>query len=168
METTKKSILDQIRKFSSTGSLSDFISWLDISILEHSDTSLFLETLARSIVSLGYKFVEINKIAKDHPFIATIKAAEQYSLTPSEENWEGLFEASTNSYPFGPGEGCYDINSSKYTDCKPGTGCNSGAGSIDQIRLAIAGMSGESAMKHIADKLLPWLEDKQESITPSS
>jgi hypothetical protein len=41
---------------------------------------------------------------------ATARAAGAYIKSPTEVHWTAFMEASTNSYPFGPGDGCLAVD----------------------------------------------------------
>lgn len=126
MRITLEDVLEKTFYFSQLGSLRNFISWLDNEICIDSENTLLLQVLAVSVKTLGEELVRSGKFPSPHPVLDTYASADDYVKNPTAENWEKFFLDSTNSYPFGPGEGCHSIRS----DCKPGSGCKSGAGTL--------------------------------------
>ncbi len=101
---------------------------------------------------MGYKLIDTQGASET--IVATIKAAENYALNPTEQNWDLLFHCATRSYPFGPGDGCLSIPELENgVTCRPGSGCISGAGSLASLGLDDAG-----AFATIAAELLPWID----------
>lgn len=89
----------------------------------------------------------------------TIQGAEQFALAPTTGNFAAYQSAATNSYPFGPGNGCYALAATGYAGCELGSGCRSGSGCLYLVEL------GELVvMATIAKDLLPWLEGKDDPI----
>jgi hypothetical protein len=60
---------------------------------------------------------------------ATQAAARSYLTAPGEDTWTAYSARATDSYPYGPGDGCYAI-ADPPTGCDAGTGCPSGAGTL--------------------------------------
>lgn len=156
----KQQAIELLSATPSKESLLALISWLDLACAEAPLTSLPQQILARAVIALGY--VLYDKLG--YATIAqTIQAAEQFALTPTLDNFAAYQSAATNSYPFGPGDGCYAIALTGYIGCEPGSGCRSGAGCLYIVEL------GEIAvMATIAKNLLPWLQSEDDSIVSGS
>jgi hypothetical protein len=150
----KEIILKKLYAGASKESLFDFISWLDKECIKDSEvTSLPYQILARSVVALGNKI--INEEGEIPTVRKTINSAEQFALEPTETNWDKLFEDASQSFPFGPGEGCYSIKELEIEGpCEAGTGCISGAGT-----LAGSGLDEAEVMQCIATELIPWITE---------
>jgi hypothetical protein len=95
--------------------------------------------LTRAVARAGRLLLTHPGFGPEHPVAATIAAAEAYVAHPSEEAYAEYFAAATRSYPFGAGEGCYRVDGAE--DCEPGSGCRTGAGTLDQIA-AVVGAQG--------------------------
>ncbi len=136
----------------SRAALLRFISYLDQECIASEDVaSLPNQILARAVVALGYTLIDAQGAMET--IIETIKAAENYALHPTEQNWDLLFHCATRSYPFGPGDGCLSIPELENgVTCQPGSGCISGAGS-----LASLGLDDAAVFATIAAELLPWI-----------
>ncbi len=103
--------------------------------------------LARAVVALGATLVDTQGASET--IVATIKSAENYALNPTEQNWDLLFHCATQSYPFGPGDGCLSIPELENgATCQPGSGCISGSGT-----LASSGLDDAGAFATIAAEL---------------
>ena len=157
----KEIILEKILAPASRKSLLNFINWLDMECINSQDpSSLPFQILARSIIAVGYKLLD-NEGAIE-TIVQTIRSGENYALNPTENTWETFHYCSTNSYPFGPGDGCYSIEELEGVPHKhstPGSGCTSGAGS-----LASLGMNEAEVMKIIAKELAPWISEIDDPI----
>jgi hypothetical protein len=152
VNSLKQTALEKLSSPPSRESLLDWINWLDLECARASLESLQQQILARSIVAVGYEFVERQIFPINHP---TIKAAEAYILEPTEDHFDSYFAAATDSYPFGSGDGCYAIDELGYSRCEPGSGCVSGAGSLASFA---AVLGADVVMQVIAKELIPWLQ----------
>ena len=63
----------------------------------------------------------------------TMTAARLFAVDPTEDNYDELFWAATDSYPFGPGDGCLAVPETSADNCERGSGCSSGSGSLYYI-----------------------------------
>lgn len=134
--------------------LLEFIRWLDLECAGAACTSLQEQILVRAVVATGHALVQQRAFPPGHPVFKTVAAAEAYLLDPTEERFEGYFEAATASYPFGSGEGCYAVSEIGRSGCEPGSGCVSGAGSLYSVAQEIG---IEAALQSLAQELIPWL-----------
>ena len=115
--------------------------------------------LARAVVACGRLMAESGEIT---PTIeTTVQAASDFIASQCEATASRYFDAATKSYPFGPGDGCYDIVTGSDHGA-PGSGCRSGAGTLLGIGLAI-GMAPTLAAVRVA--LLPWLDGMDERLS---
>jgi hypothetical protein len=93
----------------------------------------------------------------------TIEAALDMATVPvagREDAWTRLFDAGTDSYPFGPGDGCHSIDGPEVPHAAPGTGCRSGAGSL----MSVAAMIGDEAvLAAIGPVVLAWSRREQDA-----
>jgi len=101
----------------------DLIRWLDRHEAPE-ETSLNTQTLIRAFVACGSSLEHLPTVA------CTLRAAREFIAEPTEAQWDALLRAATDSYPFGPGDGCFAIAEIGYTRCEPGSGCRSGAGTL--------------------------------------
>jgi hypothetical protein len=139
----------------SKAALLNLISWLDLACSHAPRTSFPQQILARAVVAFGYRLFEQHAF----PTIArTIQAAEQFASEPTEAHFDLYQSAATQSYPFGPGDGCYALPETGYAGCVPGSGCSSGAGC-----LALSDVGEGVVMEAIANDLLPWLRNEQDT-----
>lgn len=77
----KELILEKITAPASSASLLCFISWLDKACIATEDlTSIPYQILARAIVALGYKLIDVGE--KSETIEMTIGAGEIYTLHP--------------------------------------------------------------------------------------
>jgi hypothetical protein len=111
-------------------SLRRLISWFDTV-----DDEWTTRALTRAIARAGHLLLTHRAFGVEHPVAATIAAAEAYLAHPSEEAYSAYFAAATRSYPYGAGEGCYRVEGAE--DCGPGSGCRTGAGTLDQIAAVV-------------------------------
>ena len=147
-----------IEKLSSAPSqelLFELIRWLDLLCSEESLDSLPMQILTRSVIAAGKGLVKKRAYPRNHPVVKTLQAAEAYSLLPTKVAFDRYFYAATNSYPFGTGEGCYAVKELGYAGCELGSGCKSGAGTLDQIAYEVG---AEEVMQLIAEEVVPWLK----------
>jgi len=105
------------------------------------------QLLARAVAAAGLAL-----LARDPaPHIAATRAAaEAYARAPDDDTQLAYFTAATGSYGYGSGEGCYAIGDR----CEPGSGCQSGAGT-----LGFAGWTTgfDAVIEALAAELAPWL-----------
>lgn len=139
----------------------DLISWLDRECAEAPPASLPQQLLARSILAAGYKLIEQQNFAPNHPVRETIQAAEQYVMKPTEDNFSRYVQAATDSYPFGSGDGCLAVAELGYRGCEVGSGCRSGSGSLNSLA---AQLGDEVVMQAIATELIPWLQGEGDPV----
>lgn len=83
----------------------------------------------------------------------TLRAARAFVATPGEDEQDALFRAATNSFPFGPGDGCFAV-SDLGTHGTPGAGCVGGVGCIDCLAPAREAPRLVAAWQAA---VLPWL-----------
>ena len=79
-------------------------------------------------------------------------------LRRAERSAFGAFAAAvTDSYPFGPGDGCFGMAKTGYAGCELGSGCRSGSGSIayvaEQVRY-------ELVTRRVREEVEAWLHAK--------
>ncbi len=152
----KQQAIELLSATPSKEALLTLISWLDVACAEAPLTSLPRQILARAVVAVGYVLYE--KFGYE-TIAQTIQAAEGFALAPTLDNFAAYQNAATNSYPFGPGDGCYAIAATGYAGCEPGSGCRSGAGCLYLVEL------GEIVvMETVAKDLLPWLQREDDPI----
>ncbi|MEE3717350.1 hypothetical protein V2H45_11370 [Tumidithrix elongata RA019] len=140
--------------------LHEFIRWLDLVCSEEPLDSLPRQILTRGVIAAGKELIEKRAYLSNHPVAKTLQAAEAYCLAPTEATSDRYFRAATNSYPFGTGEGCYAVKELGYAGCEPGSGCTSGAGTLDQIAYEVG---AAEVMRLIAKEIVPWLKGESES-----
>ncbi|GIJ46629.1 hypothetical protein Val02_35150 [Virgisporangium aliadipatigenens] len=87
--------------------------------------------LTRAVARAGRLLLARPEFGPEHPVAVTVAAAEAYLSHPSERNRLRYFAAATRSYPYGAGEGCYRVEGA--ADCGPGSGCRTGAGTLERI-----------------------------------
>ena len=83
---------------------------------------------------------------------STAFAARQFIDEPTEDNDLRFFEAATNSYPFGPGDGCYSIDDD--TDHDAADGCKTGVGFLWFVAEDVG---HEQVQKYLIAEVEPWL-----------
>jgi hypothetical protein len=116
---------------------------------------LLQKTLARiAVATSGMLCAALQAEAAVHHVTATTRAAREYALHPTEENDNAFFEAATDSFPFGPGDGCLAVEELGGHETR-GAGCGSGAGFIWYVAQQI-GMGRARAA--IVRDVVPWLE----------
>jgi hypothetical protein len=106
------------------------IHWFD-----RADNEWATRALTRAVARAGRVLIAHRGFGPAHPVATTVAAAEAYLAQPSEEAYAVYFAAATRSYPFGAGEGCYRVGDAQH--CRPGSGCRSGAGTLDQIAAVV-------------------------------
>ena len=129
MSTSKMTVQDLSKtglEKLSADSLLPFVEWWDFLYLEHRDTheSLFQEGIARMTLAMG----DVVSFKPGTPIERTLSAASQYLKESDQVNWSRFANAATQSYPFGPGDGCLGIEELGHDSCGPGSGCRSGIG----------------------------------------
>jgi hypothetical protein len=105
------------------------------------------QLLARAVAAAGLPL-----LARDPaPHIAATRAAaEAYARVPDDDTQLAYFTRATDSYGYGSGEGCYAIGDR----CEPGSGCQSGAGTL----VYVAWTTGfDAAIEALAGELAPRL-----------
>jgi hypothetical protein len=148
----KAEILHYISAAPTEESLRSLVSWLDIRCQEsENNTSVYHQVFARALAALGYSIMETHGLMKT--VAETIRSAENYAVTPTEAAWDSLCFDATQSYPFGPGDGCYSIYPAESENhCRTGSGCRSGSGS-----LMCQGIPAETVMPVIYKAIYPWI-----------
>ncbi|RSM42595.1 hypothetical protein DMB66_54610 [Actinoplanes sp. ATCC 53533] len=106
------------------------VGWFDTT-----DNEWATQALTRAVARAGRLLVAHQGFGPEHPVSATIAAADAYLEHPSAESYAAYFAAASRSYPFGAGEGCYRVVGAE--DCGPGSGCRTGAGTLDQVASAV-------------------------------
>lgn len=125
---TVDQLTEQSLQHLAADSLLPFIEWWDLLYLQHDEscTDLLREGFVRMTLALA----ETLATKPGSPVERTLSAASNYLKEPTEPNWSDFIKASTNSYPFGPGDGCYGIEAIGHGSCGPGSGCRSGIGFV--------------------------------------
>jgi hypothetical protein len=100
--------------------------------------------LTRAVARAGHLLVAHQRFGPEHPVVATVTAAEVYLGHPSEETYVAYVAAATRSYPYGAGDGCYRVDGAG--NCGPGSGCRSGAGTLDQIAAVVSARAVRKAI----------------------
>lgn len=111
-------------------------------------------TLARAVAALGPLLIEKQRLGEGHPVRRTLAACLAFIEAPNEQTWSFYFDAATDSYPFGPGDGCHCLLPSERHG-ERGGGCISGAGTLMSIAHEV-GM--DAAVAELRRVLLPWLD----------
>lgn len=115
-------------------------------------TTLAVQALTRAIAAAGRVLVAKLGLGKTSPVWLTVAAADRYTARPCEDTYEAYIWAATDSYPYGAGDGCLRIIGDE--SCAPGSGCVSGAGSLEQVAIT----TGASAvLGALSVELRPWL-----------
>lgn len=131
--------------------LLELVRWLDVTMAGRDAPSLEHEILARGVAALGRELLARERA----PHVeATLRAATAFALEPTLDRYDALVAAATDTYPFGPGDGCFAIPALGVEGCAPGSGCRSGAGTLAAIAEEI---SYEVAVDALRAGLLPWL-----------
>lgn len=150
VSSLKQKAVELLSANPSKEALLNLISWLDLECCQAPLTSLPQQILARVVVALGYV---LNEKLGYETIAHTVRAAERFALEPTIANFESYQKAATNSYPFGPGDGCYAVPETGYNRCEPGSGCRSGSGC-----LYLSGMDESVVIEVIRKDLLKWLQ----------
>lgn len=134
-------------------SLLNLISYLDLECSQELAmvNSYPYQIIARALIALAYADPKHLVIGS-----RTLDAAEIFAIEPTPENYYIYAGAATNTYPFGPGDGCLSVEETGYSGCNPGSGCRSGSGSLYQFTYS---MSAPKIMSVSAKELIPWLKD---------
>ncbi len=109
--------------------------------------SFILQLITKSIIEVGKVFLEKRRELDN--VRNTIEAAEHYLMNPTATNYDFYSSVATNSYPFGDGEGCHSLYSD---DCKPGTGCESGSGSLKGM------FEDQKVLSILSKEVIPWIK----------
>ncbi|MCB0009865.1 MAG: hypothetical protein KDE04_25545, partial [Anaerolineales bacterium] len=152
----QQEITDLLSAGPTRASLFKLVSRLDLACSSAPPDTPPPQILARAIVAVGQTLYEKLGYAT---IANTLQAAEWYVLEPTAENFATYQRAATNSYPFGSGDGCYAVAETGYTDCQPGSGCSSGAGS-----LCLIGMDETAVLALLRKELLPWLQGESDPV----
>jgi hypothetical protein len=120
-------------------SLRRLVHWFDTA-----DDEWATRALTRAVARAGRLLLAHHDFGPEHPVAATIAAAEAYLAHPSEEAYTRYVTAATRSYPYGAGEGCYRVEGAE--NCGPGSGCRTGAGTLDQIAAVVGAQAVREAI----------------------
>jgi hypothetical protein len=123
--------------------LRSLIEFLDLTV----NNDFRTQWLTRAFLAAG------RLVADTHGIAHTLHAAQAFVLNPSEETELEYFNAATSTYPFGAGEGCYTLSTKK--GCEPGSGCRTGAGTLEQIAIVV---DPKQVLDAIAREIKPWLD----------
>jgi hypothetical protein len=115
------------------------------------EVSAVLPVIVRALVATGAALPDIDSAAMSNVRL-TLARGEAYLDAPSESTYSAYEDAATRSYPFGQGDGCYQLPGAK--DCDVGSGCRSGAGSIAQVALSVG---EDRALELVRGALAPYL-----------
>jgi hypothetical protein len=115
--------------FEKSVNIYEFIRLYDIEATKDLDNVELKILFTKLIVKLGHRMQQ-SEAGLGQRQEDTILAAENYIVKCTEENWDAFCQSSTNSFPFGPGDGCYCVEKTGIIGCKPGSGCISGIGTI--------------------------------------
>lgn len=111
-------------------------------------TRLYLARATLAVSHLAKRLYSESTVNID----ATVIAAIQFIEKPTEHNDLLFFEAATNSYPFGPGDGCFCVDNASGHDT--GSGCLTGSGFLWFIAEDVG---HENVQKCLIADLIPWL-----------
>jgi len=157
-ESLKKEAINLLSSNPTKETLMKLITWIDLKCVDLPLESLPRQILARSVIAAGLAIETTNHGDR---LKTTIDTACDFALSPTYENLALFVGASTNSYPFGPGDGCHSVSETGFEGCEVGSGCRSGAGTLNQVAYKIG---SESLMKVIAEDLLPWLNGEYDVV----
>lgn len=115
--------------FNTCNNLYDFIREYDIEAVKDPDNIELKVLFAKIVVKLGLT-IQHSKSGLVQMQELTLLSAKEFLVKSTDENWEAFCQSSTNSYPFGPGDGCYCVEKTGFSECKQGSGCISGIGSL--------------------------------------
>jgi hypothetical protein len=134
--------------------LVDWITALDHATVAEHDAqrygSVAGQALARCVVAVGPDLLAATGAST---VAATLEAAQAFVDGPTEAAWEDYVARATQSYPYGPGDGCLAIGDRPCAD--PGSGCRSGAGTLAQVASVIG---AGTVQARIVAALAPWLQ----------
>src|SRR5688572_11622490 len=119
------------------------IFWFD-----RADNEWAVRALTRAVTRAGDVLAAHQGFGAGHPVAATIAAAEAYLAHPHTQTYAAYVAAATRSYPYGAGEGCYRIDGA--ADCSPGSGCRTGAGTLDRIAAVVGARAVLAAIRPAA------------------
>jgi hypothetical protein len=106
------------------------VFWFDTA-----DNEWATPALTRAVARAGRVLVAHQGFGPEHPVTATVAAAEAYLAAPRTQTYAAYVAAATRSYPYGAGEGCHRVDGA--ADCSPGSGCVTGAGTLDRIAAVV-------------------------------
>jgi hypothetical protein len=138
------------RELSSRDFVLELVRWLDVRIATEPD-GLERELLVRAFVATGPLLPATPSTAE------TLRAAEAFLAEPTDARYDALTNAATDSYPFGPGDGCFAIEALGHAACEPGSGCRSGAGCLASIAEAV---DHDTTADAIRSALRGWLDSQ--------
>jgi hypothetical protein len=118
----------------SCDNLFDFIKQFDIEMSKNPNNIELWNLFAKIIVNIGQTIQQSNAGLNQRQEL-TLMAANEFITNKNDEKWDSFCQSSTNSYPFGPGDGCYCIEETGVSGCNPGSGCISGIGSLALLGL---------------------------------
>jgi hypothetical protein len=124
--------------------LRDLVRWLDRTVGDET-ASVRRQALAHVTAAAGRVLVARLGFGTDHPVVATVAAADRFVAQPTEETADAYLAAATRSYPYGSGDGCYALAGSE--GCEPGSGCRTGAGSLEQMASAVGAVAVVAAIR---------------------
>jgi hypothetical protein len=88
--------------------LLDVVRMLDLALVAADavgdDVSWAHQAVARAVIALA------PLVPASDPIASTTAAALDYATAPSSDAWSALVAAATDSYPFGPGDGCLAVD----------------------------------------------------------
>lgn len=115
--------------FKNCDTLYSFIKQFDIEMSKDPDNIQLRILFAKIIVEIG-QLIQRSESGLTKGQELTFISAKEFIIKNSDENWDSFCINSTNSYPFGPGDGCYSVEETRVPGCNPGSGCISGIGSL--------------------------------------
>lgn len=109
----------------SRGYLFDLVRRLDEEM--GADVGAAHVTFVRALVAGGALLASMPTIER------TMRAARAFLERPCDETYGALQIAATDSYPYGPGDGCLSVPETGVEGCARGSGCTSGSGTLVEI-----------------------------------
>lgn len=131
----------------------ELVRWIDLRMAAAPEGAE-RELLVRALVAAGPLLPQMPTLGR------TLEAAQAFVVDPTDDRYEALQEASTSSYPFGPGDGCFAVAELGYAGCEPGSGCRSGAGCLASIAETVGYERTADAVRRA---LREWLDAAMES-----
>lgn len=132
------------------------VRYIDLAVIAaQRELSLADIALARALSAAG----RASKIATD--IEPVILAAEAFAIDPTHATQTAFQVAATESYPFGPGDGCLSVPELGQAGCAPGSGCVSGAGTLMEFT-AIDG--DERVARVVVSELVAWLRGSADAV----